>query len=113
MRTILSGTVQRAAHQLRLGPVGHIPETRRGPPRRDAILPGITPPRPKSSDGVNPADSRFSRLREKAEFPWKRPARCDTRQVGADDDSPTGRAAGQAAAVDLYWLPLGAGGHFV
>ena len=28
------------------------------------------------------------------------PCRCDTRAVGA-------------AAVDLYWLPLGAGGHFV
>jgi hypothetical protein len=33
--------------------------------------------------------------------------RCDTRGVQSD-------AAGRgAAAVDLYWLPLGAGGHFV
>ncbi len=52
-------------------------------------------------------------LQEKAEFPWKGPARCDTRHVGADGDSLAGRAGGQAAAVDLYWLPLGAGGHFV
>lgn len=34
--------------------------------------------------------------------------RCDTRHVGAAGD-----AGGRAAAVDLYWLPLGAGGHFV
>jgi hypothetical protein len=33
--------------------------------------------------------------------------------VGADGDSVAGDAGGQAAAVDLYWLPLGAGGHFV
>jgi hypothetical protein len=33
--------------------------------------------------------------------------------VGADGDSLAGDAGGQAAAVDLYWLPLGAGGHFV
>ena len=33
--------------------------------------------------------------------------------MGADGDSLSGRAAAQAAAVDLYWLPLGAGGHFV
>jgi hypothetical protein len=33
--------------------------------------------------------------------------------VGADGDSLAGDAADQAAAVDLYWLPLGAGGHFV
>jgi hypothetical protein len=41
------------------------------------------------------------------------PGRCDTRHVGADGDSLAGDAADQAAAVDLYWLPLGAGGHFV
>jgi N-formylglutamate amidohydrolase len=39
--------------------------------------------------------------------------RCDTRPVGADGDSLAGRAACHAAAVDLYWLPLGAGGHSV
>jgi hypothetical protein len=33
--------------------------------------------------------------------------------VGADGDSVAGDAGGQAAALDLYWLPLGAGGHFV
>jgi hypothetical protein len=33
--------------------------------------------------------------------------------VGADGDSLAGDPGGQAAAVDLYWLPLGAGGHFV
>ena len=33
--------------------------------------------------------------------------------MGADGDSLVGDAGGQAAAVDLYWLPLGAGGHFV
>ena len=33
--------------------------------------------------------------------------------MGADGDLLAGRPAGQAAAVDLYWLPLGAGGHFV
>ena len=33
--------------------------------------------------------------------------------MGADGDSPVGDAGGQAAAVDLYWLPLGAGGYFV
>jgi hypothetical protein len=46
-------------------------------------------------------------------FRGRGPARCDTRGVGTDGDSPAGRAAGQAAAVDLYWLPLGAGGRFV
>ena len=40
-------------------------------------------------------------------------ARCDTRQVVADGDALVGRAAGEAAGLDLYWLPLGAGGHFV
>ena len=39
------------------------------------------------------------------------PARCDTRQVGAGD--PRGGRAAAQAAVDLYWLPLGAGGHIV
>ncbi len=41
--------------------------------------------------------------------------RCDTRSVRAGGgDSPAGDAADRAtAAVDLYWLPLGAGGHFV
>jgi hypothetical protein len=52
-------------------------------------------------------------LQETAEFPWKGATRCDTRRVGADGDSLAGRAADQATAVDLYWLPLGAGGHFV
>jgi hypothetical protein len=35
--------------------------------------------------------------------------------VAADGgETPAGEAGGQvAAAVDLYWLPLGAGGHFV
>jgi hypothetical protein len=33
--------------------------------------------------------------------------------VEADGDPLAGDAGGQAAAVDLYWLPLGAGGHFV
>jgi hypothetical protein len=33
--------------------------------------------------------------------------------VEVDGDSLAGDAGGQAAAVDLYWLPLGAGGHFV
>ena len=33
--------------------------------------------------------------------------------MAADGDSLAGLAAGQAAAVDLFWLPLGAGGHFV
>jgi hypothetical protein len=33
--------------------------------------------------------------------------------VGADGDSLAGDAERKAAAVDLYWLPLGAGGHFV
>ena len=42
----------------------------------------------------------------------KAPARCDTRQVAATGDPRGGRAAAQAA-VDLYWLPLGAGGRFV
>jgi hypothetical protein len=30
-----------------------------------------------------------------------------------DDEPGAGVAAGGAAAVELYWLPLGAGGHFV
>ena len=33
--------------------------------------------------------------------------------MGEDGDSLAGDAGRQAAAVDLYWLPLGAGGHFV
>jgi hypothetical protein len=33
--------------------------------------------------------------------------------VEADGDPLAGDAGSQAAAVDLYWLPLGAGGHFV
>jgi len=33
--------------------------------------------------------------------------------VGEDGDSLAGDAGRQAAAVDLYWLPLGAGGRFV
>ena len=33
--------------------------------------------------------------------------------VRADGDSLAGDAGGQSAAVDLYWLPLGAGGRFV
>jgi hypothetical protein len=41
--------------------------------------------------------------------------RCDTRNVGTGGRDPlAGDAARQGtAAVDLYWLPLGAGGHFV
>ena len=41
--------------------------------------------------------------------------RCDTRTVKAGGrDSSAGHAGDRAtAAVDLYWLPLGAGGHFV
>ena len=39
---------------------------------------------------------------------------CDTRGVAPDgEDIGPGDTAGPAAAVDLYWLPLGAGGHFV
>jgi hypothetical protein len=40
---------------------------------------------------------------------------CDTRRVGTDERGrPAGRPeGGAAAAVDMYWLPLGAGGHFV
>jgi hypothetical protein len=40
---------------------------------------------------------------------------CDTRRVGTDGRGrPAGRPeGGETAAVDLYWLPLGAGGHFV
>jgi hypothetical protein len=33
--------------------------------------------------------------------------------VEADGEPLAGDAGAQAAAVDLYWLPLGAGGHFV
>jgi hypothetical protein len=33
--------------------------------------------------------------------------------VEADGDPLAGDAGAQRAAVDLYWLPLGAGGHFV
>jgi hypothetical protein len=41
-------------------------------------------------------------------------ADCDTRGVGTEgQDLRTRDAAGGAAAVDLYWLPLGAGGRFV
>jgi hypothetical protein len=41
--------------------------------------------------------------------------RCDTRNVWAGGgDSPAGDGGDRAAAaVDLYWLPLGACGHFV
>jgi hypothetical protein len=40
---------------------------------------------------------------------------CDTRRVGTDGRGrPAGRPeGGGTAGVDLYWLPLGAGGHFV
>ena len=40
---------------------------------------------------------------------------CDTRGVGIDgrDLFASGAAGRGTAAVDLYWLPLGAGGHFV
>ena len=41
-------------------------------------------------------------------------AACDTRGVGTEgQDLRTRDALGGAAAVDLYWLPLGAGGQFV
>jgi hypothetical protein len=41
-------------------------------------------------------------------------ADCDTRGVGTEGQDLRSRdAAGGAAAVDLYWLPLGAGGRFV
>jgi hypothetical protein len=33
--------------------------------------------------------------------------------VGTEGQHPRTREAAGAAAVDLYWLPLGAGGHFV
>ncbi len=41
--------------------------------------------------------------------------RCDTRRVGTGGRRQLAGEpqAPQAAAVDLYWLPLGAGGHFV
>ena len=44
-----------------------------------------------------------------AERPW------DTRRVETDgpDRAATKEAGRDGAAVDLYWLPLGAGGHFV
>jgi hypothetical protein len=40
---------------------------------------------------------------------------CDTRAVATDGGDPLAgdAAAGGKAAVDLYWLPLGAGGRFV
>lgn len=34
-------------------------------------------------------------------------------QATETEDRPTGVATGGAASVELYWLPLGAGGHFV
>jgi hypothetical protein len=39
--------------------------------------------------------------------------RCQQDDIRDSQDRRTGRAAGAAGAVDLYWLPLGAGGHFV
>jgi hypothetical protein len=47
--------------------------------------------------------------------PGRREITCDTRSVGTGGgDSLARDAAGRAtAAVDLYWLPLGAGGRFV
>jgi hypothetical protein len=36
-----------------------------------------------------------------------------SRRADRGPDLSTGDAAGGAAAVDLYWLPLGAGGYFV
>lgn len=39
--------------------------------------------------------------------------RCDTRRMSTSGGSLAGDAAGRSAAVDLYWLPLGAGGRFV
>jgi len=51
-------------------------------------------------------------LASEAEFAWGA-GRCDTRPVVAHGDALVGRAGGGAAALDLYWLPLGAGGHFV
>jgi hypothetical protein len=43
-----------------------------------------------------------------------RSGRCDTRCVGTEGSGPAADASRQeTAAVDLYWLPLGAGGHFV
>ena len=43
-----------------------------------------------------------------------RQARWDTRGVRTQgEDLGIGDTAGATAAVDLYWLPLGAGGHFV
>jgi len=40
---------------------------------------------------------------------------CDTRNVGSEGGelAASGTVGLGAAAVDLYWLPLGAGGHFV
>jgi hypothetical protein len=47
--------------------------------------------------------------------PGERPeSRCDTRGVANDRaERPPNAAIRAAPAVDLYWLPLGAGGHFV
>jgi hypothetical protein len=42
-----------------------------------------------------------------------RPKRRDTRAVGNPAEDLVSSPAAAEAAVDLYWLPLGAGGHFV
>jgi hypothetical protein len=39
--------------------------------------------------------------------------RCDTRDVQRQEWPADGTAGAKTAAVDLYWLPLGAGGHVV
>jgi hypothetical protein len=39
--------------------------------------------------------------------------RCDTRDVQGRDSLADGTAGARTTAVDLYWLPLGAGGHVV
>jgi hypothetical protein len=46
---------------------------------------------------------------------WLDASACDTRNVGTGGrDLRVADASGRgSAAVDLYWLPLGAGGHFV
>jgi hypothetical protein len=58
---------------------------------------------------------RRRRLRTDALFHGQSERPWDTRRVETDgpDRAATKEAGRDGAAVDLYWLPLGAGGHFV
>jgi hypothetical protein len=58
---------------------------------------------------------RRRRLRTDASFHGQAERPWDTRRVETDgpDRAATKEAGRDRAAVDLYWLPLGAGGHFV